>query len=227
MIKPLAIYRCSGIATLELALMTVMLGTLIIGGFAMSSFMQRAYRLGVSLDKNLHADQIRPLKFIASTDGVSLQTDPEALRQLITALADQVEIDAFQTEAHDRYLVEASYALLELDPQTGNIRTQRPGEFIRRGNLVLPSAVAAQTDLGAMFAARARETLPAGNSPYATPFNDPNLALGTGYLPYALLIGARAVLSVEDQLSGRVYAAFGGEPYVLGARVTPVRGEVR
>ena len=218
-----------GIATLEFALLSVLFSSLLCFGFALSSFMQRSYRIGVSLDRNLRADIVRAVRLEPNELGVTSSVSSAELQRMIIELNLTLQHENNFSRDRQRLLIETAYAVMEFDQTSGELIALSDQGSLSAGDLALPSSLARQTDLTHMFAQRRAEVLEGGarRSPYDSPFSDPSAPEGIRYLRFGVLVGARIIYSLQDQFSGRIFQALGGEPFAYGARTSAVRGELK
>jgi len=218
----------AGLAMFELAICSVMLLTLVLGGFSVSLYMQKAYSVNSSVERFVYESAVKP--FIANSGGANtVSLNDTELKDytdtLISSLSADIRSridDAALRAGTQGYYVEAAYAKVDVDSSTGSSTNWSVQYRNSQGGLQVPADLLSSTDLDAQFEYQYHH-----NQSLSHPTANLGLASGPQYLNSAVLIGVRAFISMKGAFTGEMYESLGGEPYIYSTKVVALRGDVK
>lgn len=210
-----------------------MLFGLLLGVFSLVFVLHKFMAVQAAVDKYAYDGAVKAVRLRSSSSGVTLQVDDEALRTWLEATTRNLEHEIrVELEAPGRELwIESSYAVLSFDAASGQSQgvMELPYRYhFMLGSLSVPSGLLVRSDPGEEFVRLAGLTQ--GVMPQAL------MALPSGlnwqeesplrYQDRVVAVHLRAFVSFEDDLAGRIYAWFGGEPVAWSAKAIVLRREL-
>lgn len=229
-----------GIATMEASAILLVLLPIVIGVVGFLKFAGNVSAANATLDKVLYDGGVRPLKRISSSSGSSIQLNTEGINQFGAQLVSAIESELTEklgTDAvsPDKYLIEFKAISVPINPVSGAVNGPF-SEFTHAvvGTLSPSGESESATNLTDEFNRFISESAPAqsGSSEGAPSLiATPTASLGRvgsahGYLPQAVLVGARIVMSLEETASGKIYSVIGGKAVASERKVILLRGEI-
>ena len=224
-----------GLAALETAALLVLLLPLLFGALGLIDFVGTVMAVNAEVDKAVYENAAPPLRLemqgnqvetIVETGTISRFVEDAAIA-MESALRTRLGSD-FPTPA--RYLIETQAVVIAVDEEAGTVIGQ-PQQIvaIRRGGLTPSGASERDTDLQAEFLRISARTLPGPTGQPIALVAVPGGTLGRDqsaqFVNTAVLIGARAVVSLEETFPGELYAIVGGTPVAYDMKVVQLRGE--
>ncbi len=224
-----------GISSLEFAASGILLFTLVFGGFSTSLLIQNWIELNYLVDKRLHDTSMHPLQLDYSSGSSGLRIDFAGLEGQIQNLLDQISADVRAglddpSLAEEGYFIETAYAVLEIDPQSGEFQSLSNYQARSSGSLIASLNLQRKSDLKEQF--RKAAALKADSSGKASLYAVPSalfseISVQRQFLPQTVLIGVRAFVSLQGGATGSLYSALIGEPIIYNFKVAMLRGEVK
>jgi len=222
-----------GIGTFEAAAMMVILTTLLMSGAALSDFLYQVRALNNFTADILSDTHVKPLSLNNSMSGTSIEVNSAALSQYLQDIVAQAEesIIAINGSTNPIYRIEAAYAVVSINPQTGvseGLEQSPFSEVVTAGSLSVPQADLQRTDLGTEFQRLSQVTAGEGMlALHALP--TPMLGYsqshgGDRYINRMVIVGMRSFLSLEGTFTGQMFSMVGGNPLVSHHRANILRG---
>jgi hypothetical protein len=221
-----------GIAVLEMAVASLMLLSLFLGGLGIVDYLNLVRAANASLEKSLNDSNFRA--FTRVGPGQPLQFDRNATQQHLDAvLADTAAELLPQLPPGLQYFIEGRACPVQIDPVSGASLGVQFASCVQTslGTLMVPPNVSAQADLQAEFSRQSAQVVHAGS--VVSILAVPQGAFGWGdnsteqYLEAALLVGQRVFISLDGTLSGFAFKQTGADPYVTHKRVIHLRGVIK
>lgn len=224
---------CAGIATLELAVMMVVLLGIFLGGTGLVDYLDRV-RLAHQIAERVLGDSgVRPLYWNPAAATVSLDSS-----EIDTYVAGAVGgLDAAFLKAglsSSMVFAEVKVCPLAMNPVSGEFQSIIGSECrsASTGTLVVSATMLTSTDFVPLFTAEAARSLPpaAGQSGAPSLLAQPSGLFGwqsQSYLPLSVVAGLRVFISLSGSLAGAAYAQLGEEPILYASRVVHLRGSVK
>lgn len=221
-----------GIAVLEMAMMSVLLLGVFLGGVGIVDYLSQTRAINGIVEKSLNDNSYKALKRDAVSGGLLL--DSAALDQYLADVVAQAMTDiATELPQVREYRIESRGCAIGIDPQTGISQGIEVGTCADSvaGTLAVPASVSTLVDFDTEFTRQADQMIraSAGSTSQSSLLAVPQGSYGRNtnqeqYLPRAVLVGLRIFLSLEGSLSGFAFKQFGGTPYVYNRKVSHLRG---
>ena len=227
--------RRSGFAMVEGAVFLAIVVTIALVGAGMWDLLDRQARYREIVDRHLFDDGMKPLRLEAGVNGEIIARVDDTrierrLQDMVSALEHDVKpliMDAGEQEGGG-YIIEAAYALVEINPETGVFERLSIKPFRATvGSLSgAPSSVEEATDLPSEF----RNFTSIHDGSGVSTLAIPTALLGTGtsgprYVDTSVLVGLRTIASLKKGAASWLDGFLGERQFVYDSKVITLRGD--
>lgn len=225
-----------GIGIFEFAGMLVLASSFLLLATGMLDYLMLSRDLARIVDREIYDGALKPLKLEIAEWAATVRVDNEALRELVEGIAERIEVAVRnslprETAKQQGVLIEACFGVLSIDPLSGSslgFAAEPISYTSRQGSADWAPQAMSETDLSKKFLmlSVAQHQTPALSS--VSLFAIPSASFGadgsTGFVPYAVLVGARIIVQT-DRLTSSVLSRLGLEPAAYFTKTVSLRGE--
>ena len=229
--------RLAGIAILEAAAFMAALFAVLLGAIALVDYLQEKRAVAQLLDKQVYQAALRPLRL---DESFRIVVNERALEEHIRAAAERIqrEMQVRVERGGGSYFIEVLYAAVRIDPQSGASDAQvQIGPRVTFGPPgIVPAELLSNTALDARLRAMVAADPPGGISRLASPSAlgawtegaprlSGHLEEAGRFLPWSVVIGARAFWRGASGPIDMLRQTVGLEPVYHHVKLVPLRGD--
>lgn len=218
-----------GVATLEISAAMLILLSIVISGFGVSSYLNEVRVVNSIIDRSLHDITATPFKLGAQAS-LLVQTTKlnSVLDEIIVSVSKGLEKSS---SSSSDYFIQALYCLANIDPHSGaaNGLLLSSCSSKQNGTYRPPQITLQQTDLVTDFQKylELTQAVP-GQSTERSLLAQPTGSYGRNqqsqYLKQVVLVGLRVFTSLDQKLPGSALKRLGMQPLVYNKKTTHLRG---
>jgi len=218
-----------GFAAIETAGFVVIMLVFVLAAAGLVNYVQKVMLFSHAVDKYVFDQNIKPLALSAGgtweiSEGRLREKLPSLLEALKADLEEALPGDDFTP---DRYLLQADFAAIDIDPQSGAGRglITFAGSLFSLGSLQVPGEILERADLQRQFQNLA--DLPGVPHPLAVPSGGFNVSGADQFVKATVLLGLRAFYTLEGTFTGNIVSQLGisSGGMVFDYKVVTLRGE--